>query len=157
MNDEGGRLPIPDPTLLTTAALLREVNRVEALFEVRVSGVEDVVVEKLKALDERFIRIEQALEWASEREAQRFDSMKREMELITDAAATAITKVEAATDKRFEGVNEWRGQSADRERSQQEELAKLTSQFSLREVVDAQITDLRRSLEDLRDKVNKVV
>jgi catechol-2,3-dioxygenase len=54
-------------------------------------------------------------------------------------------------------VNEWRGQSADRERSQQEELAKLTSQFSLREVVDAQITDLRRSLEDLRDKVNKVV
>jgi hypothetical protein len=96
------------------------------------------------------------------------EAKSEQFRLVHKAAEVAIDKASTANEKRFEAANEWRGQSADRERSQAEEIAKLATTFvrsetveamfrGLRESMDAQIGELRRLIGDLADKVNKVV
>lgn len=89
--------------------------------------------------------------------AQLVEGVQREAKLVHLASEEAIAKADASNEKRFASMNEWRGQSADRERSQAQEMAKLSSQFMLREVADAQIDQLRQMISDLTEKVNKVV
>lgn len=95
-------------------------------------------------------------------------SRTEEFRLLRAADATAIDKATIANEKRFEAANEWRGQSADRERSQAESMAKLSSTFvrsdtadaqlqGLRESLESQLGELRRLITDIADKVNKVV
>ena len=69
----------------------------------------------------------------------------RELAAAVQAQKDAVIKAELATEKRFEGVNEWRAQSADRERSQADERAKLQSSFLLKEVADNQFDQIRAS------------
>ena len=88
---------------------------------------------------------------------QRLESMRRETSIINDANQAAISKAETATEKRFASVNEWRGQSADRERSQQEQMAALSATFLPREVAEAQFAEVRRSLGELTEKIGKLV
>jgi phage shock protein A len=98
---DGGSRPVPDPTVLTTEALLREVLHLHQLLETRISGMEAVMEE----------RKEQRLELKSDAREALADalvSLRREMKLITDNA-------------------------------------------------NAQITDLRRSVDELRERVSKVV
>lgn len=90
-------------------------------------------------------------------EVQRVEAVQRETKLIHEASEKAIAKADAADEKRFEAMNEWRAQSSDRERSQQQEMAKFVGQFMLREVADAQIGQLRQMIFDLTEKVNKLV
>jgi hypothetical protein len=102
-------------------------------------------------------QIRLALESAEHLEVERLEALRREMSIITDASSQAINKAEAATEKRFEAVNEWRGQSADRERSQQEQSGILMSTFMPREVAEAQLSEVRRSVADLTEKVGKLL
>ena len=44
---------------------------------------------------------------------ERFDSFLREMHSSFDSASKAIEKADAATERRFEGVNEFRAQLSD--------------------------------------------
>lgn len=44
---------------------------------------------------------------------ERFDSLLREMHTAFEGAEKAISKAEAATERRFEGVNEFRAQLSD--------------------------------------------
>lgn len=53
----------------------------------------------------------------------------------------AIEKAQAATDRRFEAANEWRGQSADRERSQMAQTQMLLGTFLPRETFDATVKE----------------
>lgn len=53
----------------------------------------------------------------------RHDATQREAKIQHDADQAAIDKAERANETRFASVNEWRGQSADRERTQQENIA----------------------------------
>jgi hypothetical protein len=101
------------------------------------------------------LRIER--EGATELVAQQVHSLRSEMRIINDASEAAIAKADAANEKRFEATNEWRQQSLDRERTQQEQTAALSGTFMPREVAEAQISDLRRTIQELADKVNKVV
>lgn len=77
---------------------------------------------------------------------QHVDQLRREREIVTGAQMEAIDKAEKATEKRFESVNEFRAQLND-----------VISQFVPREVADANFAELRRSISDLSEKVNKVV
>lgn len=106
---------------------------------------------------ERITGLRQTLEAMNALTAQRLDGLQREVALHNAASEQAIAKAEAATEKRFEGVNEWRDQSADRERSYQDQAAALTAQFPRREVVDAQLNELRASVLELREKLSRVV
>jgi hypothetical protein len=95
------------------------------------------------------------------------ESVRREAALIQDASERAISKAEELNRERWEGNQIWRDRAADRERSQQEELAKLSSTFlrqdtaaaqfeRLRENADAQFGELRRALNELGEKVGKI-
>jgi hypothetical protein len=66
------------------------------------------------------------------------DAQKHAVTIAQDASEKAILKAETANEKRFESANEWRQQSADRERSQQEQMTLLTNTFLPREVADQQ-------------------
>jgi hypothetical protein len=107
-------------------------------------------VARREALDHR---IETAILIGNER----LQAVRREMELITEAAAMAIAKAEVATEKRFESVNEWRGQSADRERTMQEQNTALATTYLPREVAEAQFAEFRRTLVEMAEKIGKLV
>jgi hypothetical protein len=74
-------------------------------------------------------RVVAALEAAERLELQRFESLRKETELITQAANAAIEKAEVANDKRFD---------------------------ALAQVHDAQMEETRRAIADLTLKVSRV-
>jgi hypothetical protein len=102
----GGSRPIPDPTVLTTTQLLREIAHAKDLLAERLSGQERV-------FGERF-----------------------------EAAEKAIEKAEAATEKRFDSVNEFRAQLADQ-----------TASFATRESQEALMKSLTALIERNRDDI----
>jgi len=88
---------------------------------------------------------------------QEHASIRREVKIMFEAAREAIAKAETATEKRFEGMNEWREQSSDRERSQREQMGEFSSNFMLKEVADAQFKELNSRIADLSAKLGQVV
>lgn len=106
-------------------------------------------------------QIREALISSEKLEVQRIEEVKaiiagvqREITIAFAASEKAIEKAEVATAKAFEDANEWRGQSADRERSQQEQTSKLSSTFLPREVADAQLADIRTKLDEAVTRLN---
>jgi hypothetical protein len=64
-------------------------------------------VDTLKAFeDEKIAALERHIEG-------RFDAIQRELSKAIETAATAVNKAEVATERRFEGVNEFRAQLSD--------------------------------------------
>lgn len=72
------------------------------------------------------------------------DSQAEKVALALSAADKAVTKAEIATEKRFEGVNEFRGQLAD-------QAASLVSRTEFLTKSDA----LSEKLSDLADRMNR--
>jgi hypothetical protein len=66
-----------------------------------------------------------------------FDAQKEAVAAALAAAEKATEKAEVNAEKWRENANEWRGQSADRERSQQQEITKLSSTFLPRETFES--------------------
>jgi len=125
------------------------LNNVEQL-KLALAAAQRLEEERHRGIDKRF-------EDVAETGETRANAIRREMQLVNEASEQAIAKADAATEKRFASVNEWRAQSSDRERSQQEQTAILTATFAPRELMDAQLADIRRSIQALSDKVNRVV
>lgn len=69
--------------------------------------------------------------------------LRHEREITTAAQSEAIHKAEAATEKRFESVNEFRAQLADQ-----------ASSFLPREVAESQIAELRKQIGGIVDRLN---
>lgn len=63
----------------------------------------------------------------------KFEGVQREVKLALDAAQTAVTKAETATEKRFDAVNEFRGQLADQ-----------ASSFMPRELAEGRLAAIER-------------
>lgn len=83
--------------------------------------------------------VEGRLERMDLAERERIDALRREMGLIADASSEAIRKAEAATERRFEGVNEFR-----------EQLRAQAAAFLTREVFDSTVaswTQWRETVE----------
>ena len=74
-----------------------------------------------------------------------------------DASQDAIVKAEKLAEKKFDDANEWRGQSADRERTQKEQIANLTTTFIPREVADTQFIQLNKQMRDLQQFQAKII
>ena len=102
--------------------------------------------ELTSSLARSMVEARQTLAAYAEQMSQRLDAVRREVLLIQDASAVAIAKADTANEKRFESVNEFRAQLADQSGS-----------FLPREVADAQFTELRRTISELTEKVNRVV
>ena len=160
--------PAPDPTLLTTEQLFREVERlkeyVEALRTQDLEATRLAAQEREKAaaalreqltlrvesgdsnlrehITAQIAQIHAALISADELERARHASaeariagVQREVALVHEASERAIAKAEAATEKRFASVNEFRAQ-----------LASQTSSFLPREVAESQFEAMNKSL-----------
>lgn len=68
---------------------------------------------------------------------ERFAAQERALDAALKSVGNAVEKQEIANEKRFESANEWRGQSADRERTQQEQIASFGRTLLPRETFDA--------------------
>lgn len=71
------------------------------------------------------------------------ESLRREMALTQDAANTAIQKAEHSTEKRLEGVNEFRSQLSDQAQT-----------FMPREVADVALGEIRKQIGMLTGRVD---
>lgn len=84
----GGWVPVPDPTILTTEQLHRELAKQRELLELQVASLKELAF-------------------------QRFDADARAVASALMAADRAVAKAELAQEKRLEGVNEFRQQLSD--------------------------------------------
>lgn len=104
----------------------------------------------VESVSDRFVSLRAEL-------TERMSGVRRELEASSAAAKEAVIKQEAATERRFEGVNEWRAQSADRERSQAEERIKLQASFMLKEVAETQFSQIRNTSDSRYEVLNKLL
>ncbi len=113
-------------------ALSRAVLDGDERLREHVSSQEKQVRDALNAAEKLAIA-EQA------RVEERIKGVELVASLTQKSAEKAVQKAEEAVEKRLEGQNEWRAQSADRERSQQETIARLTATLLPREVYDTTV------------------
>ncbi len=76
-------------------------------------------------------------------QGQQLDAARRETTIIHEASTKAIEKAEAASEKRFESVNEFRQQLSDQ-----------ANLFMPREVADTQIETLRKQVQDNTKRID---
>jgi hypothetical protein len=145
VDEPGGELkPRPDPTVLTTAALLREIEHLRELVEAKIDG-------HASFSSRRYDDLSDLLEYRAEANAKLFalhlDEARQQLQdqidatqRATDAAllstTKAIDKAEAAIEKRFESVNEFRAQLTDQ-----------SSTFLRRDMFDQHVREAREALQ----------
>jgi hypothetical protein len=95
----------------------------------------DVLVERLSGLEKRM--------------DDRFDSLLREIHSTFESAAKAIEKAEAATDKRFEGVNEFRAQLSD-------QAARFVTREELGALENKMVGLIERNREDIEQLAKRL-
>lgn len=98
-------------------------------------------------IDQQVVQIREALISAEKLDLQRhkttdqrIDNVRENLVLMNQSSAEAIKKAEAATERRFESVNEFR-----------QSLSDQTSQFIRREVFDAKVEQLQGQIQQLRE------
>lgn len=144
--------PVPDPTVLTTEQLLREVAAVKELMETQLDAQDRRVTEGDERLTDHIKQqvgqlasnleaaqreVQLALEASEKLELnriehieQRIEAVRREVTLIQESATAAVEKAEKATANQMEEV---------------------------RRSSDLQFSELRRVVADLSEKVGKLV
>lgn len=114
-------------------------------------AAEQLEVERVRSLSERLemlnvsghSQIESRIAAVEASAEQHVEQLRREREIVTGAQMEAIAKAEAATEKRFESVNEFRAQLND-----------VISQFVPREVADAQFAEVRKAVDSITARFN---
>lgn len=96
------------------------------------------------------------VEGVDERSKLRNAGMQESITSRFEYTEAAVSKAEAGNEKRFADANEWREQTAARERAQQEQNLRLSGTFLPREVAEAQFEQMRRNIADLTEKLGKL-
>jgi hypothetical protein len=156
---------VPDDYTLLLAELARRDTMIGDLrdfvlaqFEEKQKALDAALTAQKEAVTKAEIATDRiALRAQSDQEAlrgemsERLAALRGVLELATESQKEAVLKQERTNELRFDGVNEWREQSADRERSQAQERATLSASFILREVAEAQFDGIRKEVGVLRD------
>lgn len=121
---------------------------VGAILDEQRYGTEAAEREREKVAQALYARMDMRIEQIREIIA----AARRESDLRHDASQTAIAKADTSNEKRFKEANEWRQQSADRERAHAEAMTAHLNRFVLREVADAQFAELRKQVSDLAQR-----
>jgi len=129
-----GLVPVPDPTVLTTQSLLREIASLRELLETRIAGVGDIFAERLGGMDkaikllqeytrqlvadidnkienlrklhqEKFDGIEKRFQDQKEALATALNAAKEAVGEQTKSSGAAIQKSELSTGKQIEGLD----------------------------------------------------
>jgi hypothetical protein len=95
----------------------------------------DVLVERLAGLEKRM--------------GERFDSLLREMHAAFAGAEKAIAKAETATERRFEGVNEFRAQLSD-------QAARFVTRDELGALENKMVGLIERNREDIEQLAKRL-
>lgn len=124
--------PVPDPTILTTEQLLREVDRVKELMLSEIRGIERETGQRLHAIDERFDLVER------QRVEQKADT-KDAVDAAFSASKEAVREQTTASDRAI----------AKSETSMLEQLKQL--ERTLTTSTDA----LRRDIDEVKDRATR--
>ena len=93
--------PIPDPTLLTTQQLLRELAALRELLETRIGSLDRILSRRMddagKAIDAALVSAEKAVTKAETASERRFDSVNEFRKALSDQTATFIPRAEYDT------------------------------------------------------------
>jgi hypothetical protein len=125
--------PVPDPTVLTTEQLLREVANAVLLLEAKINGLNEVTQEKLNSVDKQFALIER------QRVEQKTDTATA-VQAALSAAKEAVKEQTAASDKSITKTEKATG----------DQLQQLTITF------DTAIKGLTDILGDTKERVGKI-
>jgi hypothetical protein len=102
--------PRPDPTDLTTQALMREVTGLKALLKMQMQSMDDLMDQKFMAVDKEFLLIEsRRVEQKQDTKAALDAALAAAKEAVSEqtiASEKAINKSESATDKRIDQLGE---------------------------------------------------
>ncbi len=109
-SDETGWRPVPDPTLLTTEALQREVNGLAHLVDSKLGGIQEVEKERFRRVDAQFDLVErQRVEQKKDTKDAVDAALTAQKEAVreqTIASERAIAKSETGTAKQLEQMGE---------------------------------------------------
>jgi hypothetical protein len=107
---DGGLVPVPDPTLLTTQNLLREIASLKELLESRSIGLNALFDEKISRYvsvsNEKFAAVAAQFSERDTRTDQRAGDTKLAVDAAFAAAKEATAKIEAGFTKQIDGMNQ---------------------------------------------------
>ncbi len=129
----GENPPVPDPTVLTTEQLLREISNATDFVDAQLKRVEDVAGEKFDSVDKQFELVER------QRVEQKLDTATAVAAALA-AAKEAVTEQTAASEKSI----------TKSETATAEQLRQLTATFT------TALGGLTNILDDLKERVGKI-
>ncbi len=94
-NKDDSWRPVPDPTVLTTAALLREIAALKELLELHINSLTDIVNQKFDNIDTRFQDLDKL-------RSQTATNNKEALDAALTAQRDSATKTEAAFTKQID-------------------------------------------------------
>lgn len=107
--DQQGSRPVPDPTVLTTDQLRREIGALRELFTSELTAASDLCLEKFRSVDQQLDLVEkQRVEQKSDTKAAVDAALTAQKEAVkeqTTASATAIAKSEAGTSEQLKQLS----------------------------------------------------
>lgn len=153
-----GAVPVPDPTLLTTQALYREIASLRELLEFRMNGMESLEREKFKELSSRMTAMEGLREEKFEKVDQEFRGMEKQFALVetqrVEQKEDTKTAVDAALQAQKEAVSE---QTTASERSIAKSEAATTKSIEQLAITFTTAFDgFRRENSDLKDRITSL-
>ncbi len=141
---QGYSTPRPDPTILTTEQLFREIGGLEGRINLQIVAADERLKAETRWTEERFRNAESEREHLKGLLGERIAGVGREIQTAFSASEKATEKVAVAIDKRFETVNEFRGQLADIQRT-----------LLPRAEGDVKIAALEEKINDMKSTIDK--
>lgn len=146
-NVQEGNIPIPDPSILTTEALKREIYHLRELLEQKMEETNTRYQQRFeaqtKALDAAFLAQQTAVQAA-------LSAAEKGVQTAMVSSEKAVTKAENAAEKRFDAIAEFRAAFSDLVNQQMPRKEAETRLGSITEKVDSRLADFNLKLDELR-------
>ena len=154
--DSSGRaptfsVPVPDPTVLTTAALLREIGALKELFEVRFSAMDGRLGHMQLTLDQRGIAIRTELETLDKLFDEKLLRIQTQISERDAQTEKASRDVKSAVDAAFAAAKEAVG-----EQNKSNALSITKSETAFVKQVDAIVDIVNNNTKTTDDKINDI-
>ena len=172
--------PDPDPTVLTTQALYREINQVKQLLDANMAGVKETLSARITAIDHDLDRLQLAVEQEPAQTGVLVDTLKTlhnekfgsiQVQFIERDVRTEQTSrdskvaVDAALQAAKEAVEKQntssalaiaKSESATTKQIDTQGILITTATTSLNERIDAASATMNSKIDDLKDRMNRI-